>query len=68
MDRATLEEGRGFLPMRTTLDRGRRGLAPIRTKVDRGGKGLAVSGHPFSMGSVKEKRVFKGHFIIIFLC
>ena len=39
------------------------------TKVDRGeGGGLAVSGHPFSVVFVREKRAFKGHFIIILMC
>ena len=32
------------------------------------GEGLAVSRHPFSVVSVREKRALKSHFIIIFLC
>ena len=31
------------------------------------GEGLAVSGHPLSEVSVRERRISKGHFIIIFL-
>ena len=32
------------------------------------GGGLAVIGHLFSVVSLREKRAFKDHFIIIFLC
>ena len=39
----------------------------VRT-LGEGGRGLAVSGHTFQCVSVREKRAFKGHFVIIFLC
>ena len=43
----------------------------VSNNADNSGQGeggsLAVSGHPFSVVSVRDKRAFKSHFIIIFL-
>ena len=48
---------------------GGRGLAAKRTKVDRGREGVQLKVDIFfSVVSVGERRAFKSHFIIIFLC
>ena len=47
---------------------GREGLGIMRTKVDKGGGALLYVDILFNVITEREKRTFKVHFIIIFLC